>query len=423
MAKTAENTEKAAGAQQIDYKNYFFGRFAEKIPFSVFTVLFIFLVFILPEIIFFEVIYGVSWTNLFWVDQAYINYFPEWWSVQVPHIDLLNILFIFGASITIYLSKGLYNKAYRLKESILKQNYEKGTESYKNCEEDLDKDMWRRFKKWPWILIIIQLIALPFLNFFMLNYAKFLIDPEKTLWMSIESTYSLEFQFFGLAFMVAITFGFGSYLKTASSKIKKEKVNVFHPDRVGGFRGFGEATLRNLFIWTVTYLVIVFVAMENMISIDVETTVQLSFYIWNIFLVTAGLIVSVLIFLNPLRAVRSIIREVKKTEMADLIARFKENYKPILERAGDPYKIAEGRKASFLEGTPFKRGTKVKKPTEEEYKALVRHLNVITWQNYYRNAKDMRDWPWDASIIVKFYFSLIIPILITVLNILVVQVL
>ncbi|MHA1264537.1 MAG: hypothetical protein ACTSRS_04800 [Candidatus Helarchaeota archaeon] len=407
---------------QINYQNFYFGILTNrKIPFSFMVVLFIVVVFIIPEIIFFEGIYRVSWTNLFWIEQNYINYFPDWWSVKVPHADLLNTIFIVGSMITIILSKGLYDKAWRLKEKIVKQAEKSKQEEYR---KQLDKQLGKCFKKWPWYLIIFELSALPILNFFMLNYGKFLIDPEKTLMMSIESTYSLEIQFFGLAFMVAITFGFGSFLRKASTLIEKKQVNVFHPDRVGGFRIFGEATLRNLVIWTMTYLFIVIVGSENMISIGTaKTTIQLSFYIWNLFLISAGLIVSIIIFLNPLRAVRRIIREVKGMEMDDLIKRYKSNYIPLLEREGDPYNIAAGKESTFLKGEPIFVRAKVRYPTEAEYRELVRHLNVLTWQHYYYNTCAMRDWPWDTSILIKFYFSLLIPIIVTILNVVVMGIL
>ena len=63
----------------------------------------------------------------------------------------------------------------------------------------------------------------------------------------------------------------------------------------------------------------------------------------------------------------------------------------------------------------------VREPEEKELKLFLNRMNVLTWQKYYENAAAMREWPWDTDIITKFYFSLMIPIIVVILNIGIVQ--
>jgi hypothetical protein len=56
-----------------------------------------------------------------------------------------------------------------------------------------------------------------------------------------------------------------------------------------------------------------------------------------------------------------------------------------------------------------------------EYSQLLVRLNAMSWQSYYNELKNMKEWPWDTNILAKFYFTLLIPVVVTFLSSFVMQ--
>lgn len=382
--------ERSKGDSRVyNYKYFLFRIFTNRrIPFPIYILILYLIIFMIPMILFYQFWIGVNWTNFFYLNVDYLYYLPEWWTNLNPHIDWSNILFVVGGFITISLSKGLYEKAYDLKTFMLKSY--KNKENIHALEEKIDKRLNSCFRKKPLTLFILIVISIPILWFYLFCYDVFLINPEKTVVMWVVTGYALVLEYGLIVIMMSITLDFGLYIRSLS-KMHIE-VNVYHPDRVGGLKIFGIATIRNLIIWTVAASFIIFVATGY-----IATSTLAFFYLYQLAVLIVAILISIFIFFIPLYTIHKLIIEEKKGVLQKNAELFRDAYKEI---------------RALNINSSNKRG-------EED---LLLRLNVLTLQNYYNNIKLMRDWPWDTNILYKFSFSLLIPVIVAILNIFVMQV-
>ncbi|MHA1264539.1 MAG: hypothetical protein ACTSRS_04810 [Candidatus Helarchaeota archaeon] len=371
--------------KQYNYDRFFLGIFTNRrIPFNLWIGIYFLVTFFIPEILFHELLIGVSWTNIFFMSNELLSKFPAWFATPFEHVDWLNVSYLIGGAIALLLSKGLYERACDLREEIFEQYQGHPEEERESVEAEINNSLKLCFKTIPKILTLIVVIFLPVIYYYTLIQPFLLIDPQKTLIFSIEAVFKMEFIIFVLGYIFSITLSFGFYLRKLSNKVLR--INVFHPDRVGGLRQFGTATIYNLIIWsTISSLGVIIT------GLNIATASLTNYYIFNAVFFGALLIGSLLIFILPIHHIHHLMAEKKKEMLQKLATLFEQNF-----RRFKPKKEYEEK--------------------DEDYEQLLLRLNAISWQTYYNDLKVIHEWPWDTSILARFYFALLIPIVAALLN-------
>ncbi len=379
--------------KKYNYDNFLLGFFTgHRIPYNLWICIFFVVTFFIPEILFHEFLFGVSWTNIFYPSENLLTLSNYWFEVKVAHIDLLNISYVIGASITLILCKGLYEKACNLRDDVLGQYPDESQQQKEDAKAEINRRLKLCFKTIPLIFIVAVVIILPFIYWFTLIQDKFVNYPGETIILTkltIEAIFKMEFIAAILAYLFATTLCFGFYIRNVASKVVG--INVFHPDQVGGFKEFGNATIRNLLIWTVVSSAAAIVTLSNLFM-----SFSMVYYIFNFVFFGLLLIVTAMFFLIPLYTIHKLIKIEKRKKLRDLANHFE-----ITIRQFQPKK--------FYEADPKK------------FNELLLRLDAITWQTYYNTTKKMREWPWDPNILYKFYFSLITPIVMALVNTIFIQ--
>jgi len=371
-----------------EYSNFLFKFLLnKKISYEVLVVIFICAIFLIPKILFFELGLGLSWTNIFFISNEFINQFPVFWGSITPQPDYFNILGILGITIFLIFNKRVYEQLYQTKWYVIENREGEQTEKMKVFESRMRLGL----KIIPLLFMILLIIGIPLLDFFVFSYSKYIasVNPNK-LFFYIQNYYGLSFFYAFFICMLILTFATSSLIYRLT-RINL-KPNVMDPDGAAGLQIFGRIALKNILGWMVLAIIIIFNTMLLAMTRTETTRLVLDFII-----IGGTLLITLIMFLIPLRGAHDRLLK-EKYEALDAID---EDFLILL---------------SVLRGEAQEIETPLKNTGKVGVADLLPRLDFIVRSNYYSHVLNLKEWPINSNILVKTIIAILTPIIFSIVG-------
>ncbi|MHA1265235.1 MAG: hypothetical protein ACTSRS_08395 [Candidatus Helarchaeota archaeon] len=390
----------------INYDNFLLSLFTNrKIPYLIWIILLFLGLYVIPRILYFEFVLNISWTNFFYINYEYMAVFPMYFTISDPHVDVINVFAVIIGIPALFSLKLLYNSVLEISDFFVDNIETKDLEEQylwdgKDETEKFNKklaerkaetrqlfDQWIHliFKKLPKIAIIGGLIFIPLLTIFFWDWSKFFIDFYLTILLEIPTLMGFCFFFILLAITIIVIIGCVIII-VKSTKIDLF-LNILHPDKCAGLKKVERFTLKYLYIWTLISFSYILIASTNVFLESTQSYLSL----W-LFLAIGAIAFSVFIFFTPLFYVHKMILREKAQDLAWISSHFDQKQINALSTLNSD---------------------------EIAVNTLLSRINILTWLDFYATTRSIREWPWDTSIIYKVIFSLGIPIITIVVQMLI----